>query len=249
MNLKLDELRKLLLQPEPPTMNVQERRSGSLGAFPSSRNREAEDDDDLPNTTGENSSMPNSLASEVLQYVSAAGPQESDGKPHYQLAHAVAKVFEPTRTFHESLARLSKSFEQVDILGQSAARALAPMKAFQDQVAQISQNFGPMKAFQDQLAQLAQNFEPMKGLHEQLSQIGHAFHDHLLELSRTLEPAKKLQHKVAELAHSLESVSALQEDFLRLADSFKVPPAPVTGAGEALSSDANGYPSGASRAA
>jgi uncharacterized phage infection (PIP) family protein YhgE len=229
MNLKLDELRKLLLQPEPPMIRVQERRSGS----PSPAIRQTDSGAETNNGTGRvepgdpaperGAAVANSLTSEVLNYVSNATQETgSEAKSQYQLAAAVAKVFEPTRTFQESLARLSKAFEQVDILGQSASRALAPMKAFAEQVAQIAQNFGPMKAFQDQLAQLATNFEPMKGLHEQLAQIGQAFHDHLIELSRTLEPAKKLQAKAAELAHGLDSVSEMQAEFDRLAETFKV---------------------------
>ena len=260
MNLKLDELRKLLLQPEPPMIRVQERRSGNFATIPPERlggngsesngsgggggsgsgSAAAEPN----NPSGERGAVvSNSLTSEVLNYVSGAtGENGGEAKSQYQLALAVAKVFEPTRTFQESLARLTKTFEQVDILGQSASRALAPMKAFADQVGQIAQNFGPMRAFQDQLAQLATNFEPMKGLHEQLAQIGQAFHDHLVELSRTLEPAKKLQSKVAELARSLESVSEMQEQFDRLAESFKVGAAPSNGAS---ADGVNGYANGA----
>jgi hypothetical protein len=243
MNLKLDELRKLLLQPEPPMIRVQERRNGNPTTIPSERHGSngGESSGAEPNISPveRGAVVSNSLTSEVLQYVSGANlDANGDGKSQYQLALAVAKVFEPTKTFQESLARLTKTFEQVDILGQSASRALAPMKAFADQVAQIAQNFGPMKAFQDQLAQLAANFEPMKGLHEQLAQIGHAFHDHLLELSRTLEPAKKLQSKVTELARSLESVSEMQEQFDKLAESFKVDATPANGT--AISAPANG---------
>src|SRR5579885_3620591 len=212
MNLKLDELRKLLLQPEPPMIRVQERRS--VSPFPAIRQSDSgaetnggtgrvEPSDPAPER---GAAVANSLTSEVLNYVSNATQETgSEAKSQYQLAAAVAKVFEPTRTFQESLARLSKAFEQVDILGQSASRALAPMKAFAEQVAQIAQNFGPMKAFQEQLAQ-----------------IGQAFHDHLIELSRTLEPAKKLQAKAAELARGLDSVSEMQAEFDRLAETFKV---------------------------
>jgi len=251
MNLKLDELRKLLLQPEPPMIRVQERRSGIPAANPSDR---ADRDGDESNGNGSGRGgggaepnnpavergaiVSNNLTSEVLQYVA----ENNEGKNQYQLALAVAKVFEPTKTFQESLARLTKTFEQVDILGQSASRALAPMKAFADQVAQIAQNFGPMKAFQDQLGQLANNFEPMKGLHEQLAQIGQAFHDHLLELAHTLEPAKKLQSKVTELARGLESVSEMQEQFERLAESFKVGAPSANGA---TTNGAAGYANGA----
>lgn len=246
MNLKLDELRKLLLQPEPPMIRVQERRSGSPATNSSGR-LGSKDSESNGNGGGEPNNpvvergavVSNNLTSEVLQYVSE---NNGDAKSQYQLALAVAKVFEPTKTFQESLARLTKTFEQVDILGQSASRALAPMKAFADQVAQIAQNFGPMKAFQDQLAQLATNFEPMKGLHEQLAQIGQAFHDHLLELARTLEPAKKLQSKVTELASSLEAVSEMQAEFDRLAESFKVGAAPANGASI---NGAGGYANGA----
>ena len=253
MNLKLDELRKLLLQPEPPMIRVHERRSVSPSPASSSGIRPADSNSDTNGGAGRiepnnpsverGAAVSNSLTSEVLNYVTNA-TQENGGeaKSQYQLALAVAKVFEPTRTFQESLARLTKTFEQVDILGQSASRALAPMKAFAEQVAQIAQNFGPMRAFQDQLAQLATNFEPMKGLHEQLAQIGQAFHDHLVELSRTLEPAKKLQSKVAELARSLESVSEMQAEFDRLAESFKVGPAP---AGAATPANGAGYANGA----
>lgn len=249
MNLKLDELRKLLLQPEPPMIRVQERRGGSPITTPSDRlsgsDSSGSGGDEPKNSAVERGAVvANSLTSEVLQYVA---DNSGDAKSQYQLAQAVAKVFEPTKTFQESLTRLTKTFEQVDILGQSASRALAPMKAFAEQVAQIAQNFGPMKAFQDQLAQLATNFEPMKGLHEQLAQIGQAFTAHLVELSRTLEPAKKLQSKVTELARSLESVSEMQEQFDRLAESFKVGAVPINGtsAHGSPANGAGGYANGA----
>ncbi|GEM_PF-7069538 len=258
MNLKLDELRKLLLQPEPPMIRVQERRSGSPIASPllgglSSNGTESNGDGDGSGSGVEPKNpsvergavVANSLTSEVLNYVTTAADGAAEAKSQYQLAAAVAKVFEPTRTFQESLTRLTKTFEQVDILGQSASRALAPMKAFAEQIAHIAQNFGPMKAFQDQLAQLASNFEPMKGLHEQLAQIGQAFHDHLIELSRTLEPARKLQGKVAELARGLESVSEMQAEFERLAESFKVGVAPSKDAPAAAAGNGGvGYANG-----
>lgn len=222
MSASIEELRKLLIRPQPATIHVGEGQAASSSALGTAR-------DNVNAEKEKASAVASSLTSEVLNYIAASGPDGSGGeKSGYQLAQVVGRIFEPAHAFRESIGALAKTFEQLDLIAQSASRALAPMRAFKEQIERVAESFGPMITFQNQLAQLARDFEPMKGLHEQLSQLGQAFHDHLVELSRALEPARKLHNKVVDLAEGLGLASEIQREFNQLAGAFKIPTEPAS---------------------
>src|SRR5579859_3357118 len=75
----------------------------------------------------------------------------------HELADAVGKVFEQTKAFQARLEDLGRIFEPIDRMGNSAVRAFAPLRGFQQQMAQLARSFEPMRTFQQQLSQLAQN--------------------------------------------------------------------------------------------
>jgi hypothetical protein len=242
MNLKLEELRKRLLDPVPgsgaPSSSVYRRSSSEL--YP----EQAHQAEEIPlaaDSTPAQASTPTSTApatpekpsvtSAVLDYVqrtATASEEESiDSDGQYQLAQAVAKVFEQTKTFQDRFAELNRTFEPIEQAGTAAAHALEPLKMFERQLVRLAESFQPMRAFQFQLAELAQTFEPMKGLQQQLAQLSEAFQIHLARLAKSLDPAKEFQAELLKLARAFDPVADLQRQFVGLVDTFKAAPIPA----------------------
>jgi hypothetical protein len=240
MNLKLEELRKRLLEPIPgqngPNSSLYRHSSSEL--YPT----EVHEPEDVPlessqaqQTEGVNppgkpeaeGAQRKSVTSAVLQYVeqaAAANPGEAesmDENGQYQVAQAVAKVFEQTKLFQDRLAELNSMFEPIERAGEAAVRTFEPLRSFQQQLMQLAESFGPMRDFQLQLAQLARTFEPMKGLQQQLAQISEAFQIHLTRLTSSLEPAKRFQAELIKLSLAFEPVNDLQKQFAELAERFR----------------------------
>jgi hypothetical protein len=164
--------------------------------------------------------------SAVLEYVkqtAASAPlrETMEQNSQYQLAQAVARVFEQTKNFQDHFADLTRMFEPVESVSMAALGSIEPLRSFEQQLAQFARSFEPMRAFQSQLAQLAQTFEPMKGLQEQLSQVSEAFQVHLGRLAKSLEPAKEFQLELLRLARAFDSVADLQGQFARLGETFR----------------------------
>src|SRR5579859_7511293 len=59
---------------------------------------------------------------------SRGGRTASGAKP---MVEAVAKIFEQTKTFKPRFDELGEAIEQIERLGEAAARTFAPLKAFQ----------------------------------------------------------------------------------------------------------------------
>ena len=239
MNLKLEELRKRLLDPTPtstaPPAETIYKRSAELPS--SSRpdvvvngvNAGERGSTSAPETP-QPTAQPDSLAGTALQGAEA-------GNSRYQLAQAVSKVFESTRQYQEQLADLGKSFDTIEQLARAAANAFEPIRAFRDQMEKLSSTFEPMRSFQEQLGTLAESFEPMKALHEQIAMLGEAFQINLAQLAGAMEPARNFQVQLAGLARSFEAVDELQGQFLQLSESFGVASKAGNGASGASVSD------------
>jgi uncharacterized phage infection (PIP) family protein YhgE len=232
MNLKLEELRKRLLDPtaSPTTAQAETiyKRSAESTSPPEAPVATNGADAAAPGSTQlretqQPTAAPDSLASTVLQYVGETGSTSSSdpGKSRYQLAQAVTKVFESTKQYQERLADLANSFEAIEQTAQSAARAFEPIRAFRAQMEKLSSTFEPMRSFQEQLGTLAESFEPMKALHEQIAMLAEAFQINLAQFARSMEPAKKFQLELAKLAKTFEAVGELQGQFQDLAETFR----------------------------
>ena len=246
MNLKLEELRKRLLQPVPtpavagpvPAGNSVYRHNPNeiymikqRSAEPEAEHTQTEEPAVEPSECEQPVAPANSVASAMLRYVEQAAMVNSgdevevmDPNGQYQLAGAVGKVFEQTKAFQDRFLALNQMFEPIERLGEAAARSLEPLQAFHEQLSQLAETFEPMKTFQVQLAQLAQTFEPMKGLQSQFAQISEAFQIHLGKLTKSLEPAKEFQNELSKLISAFDPVSELQQKFEALAERFKEVP-------------------------
>lgn len=249
MNLKLEELRKRLLDPLPgsvPASSVYRHSSSEL--YP----EQAQPAEEIPLSAAERESAPRqvsaptspipmaaqekpSVTTAVLDYVqqTVAGAEEEamDANGQYQLAQAVAKVFEQTRTSQERFAELERMFEPIEQAGAAAARAIESLTTFERQLAQLAGSFEPMRAFQAQLAQLAQSFEPMRVLQRQLAQLSEAFQLHLGMLAKSLDPAREFQARLLKVTRAFDSVEDLRQRFTSLMETFKAEPIEPIGNG------------------
>ena len=156
----------------------------------------------------------------------ARSPVPSGAIGQNELADAVGKVFEQTKALQTRLEDLNRIFNPIDRVGNSAARAFAPLRGFQKQMAQVAQSFEPMRAFQAQLSQIAQTFEPMKALEDQLSRLANSFQSHIADLIKALEPAKQLRERIQHLSEAFDEATELQEQFSELYEAFQLNPAP-----------------------
>jgi hypothetical protein len=134
---------------------------------------------------------------------------------------AVAEVFEPTKVFHERLAKLVPAFDEVDRLGKEAIAAFELVSELADHLTQFARAYTPVKAFHGDVTLLAQKFDPLKGIQNQLVEMSRSFHDHLKYLADTLEPASKLQERLAQLARAFEPAIELKQRFQELAREFE----------------------------
>ncbi len=229
MNLKLEELRKRLLDPSTAGSSQGEtiyRRSAEGGGSSEpataaiSSASAADGSRSTPVRESQNAAQPSAVAGTVLH---VGGDEDKGGaKSRYPVAQAVAKVFESTRMHQERLAELSKSFDSIEQMAQAATRAFEPIRAFHAQMEKLSSSFEPMRSFQEQLGTMAETFEPMKALHEQMVQMAEAFQVNLAQFARSLEPAKNLQAQLTELAKTFEMVGDLQGQFVKLSEAFRV---------------------------
>ncbi len=240
MSLKLDELRKRLLQQEQPSEQNQPD-DQRLQA-----NTDSPRDEAVPPASARKEIAP--LAPESAPQPEPqipppttprparpreAAPPASVGAP--QISEAVARVFEQTGAFQRRLKELGAMFEPIERVGKAAADSFASLNTFHDQLAKLGRSlntfhdqlaklgrsFEPMKAFQAQLADLAQTFEPMRALQDQLSQIGDSFQLEIAQLANALEPARLFREKITELARAFDPVGELDEGFRALRNSFR----------------------------
>lgn len=226
MSLKLDELRKRLLQQEQPSdqnhpddqqpqgLTYSPREAvppaptpKEIAAPPIAPESAPQPEQQIPPTVTPHPSRPREAA-----------PPPSVGAP--QISEAVARVFEQTEAFQSRLNELRAMFEPIERVAKAAADSFDPLSAFRDQLAQLGRSFEPMKAFQAQLADLAQTFEPMRALQDQLSQIADSFQLEIAQLAKALEPAKLFRQKIVDLAKAFDPVGGLDEGFRALRDSF-----------------------------
>jgi DNA repair exonuclease SbcCD ATPase subunit len=228
MSLKLDELRKRLLQEQPSDPNQSDDQSPRVLTYPTRHEAAA------PASVGEeiaSAPPPAPVSAATPERQIQPPPTPHQGRPRGaatpmsasepQLSEAVAKVFEQTEGLQSRLKELQAMFEPIERVGQAVAESFAPLSAFRDQLAQLGRTFEPMKAFQTQLADLAQTFEPMRALQDQLSQIANSFQLEIAQLANALEPAKLFREKIADLAKAFDPVGELDEGFRALRDSFQ----------------------------
>lgn len=254
MNLKLEELRRRLLEPvvTPPgqSTSVYKRSSADLAVVTHKLSEATGEVKELkaaaPVTVPAGTSVyqppvapkindgkvfaastPNGIREAALRYAENASADASPGEDsmesnsQYQVAQAVSKVFEQVKAFENRFVELTKTFEPVEALAQSAAKSFTPLRSFHEQLAQLSRSFEPMREFQIQLAELAQSFAPMKGLQHQLALLSDAFEININQLVRSLEPAKEFQTQLIKLARAFEPATDLANDFAALADTFR----------------------------
>ncbi len=235
MSLKLDELRKRLLQQQ-----SQDGNAGSSADTPaSSRGADSVKSVDpkesgltavdLPaaklleasSTNGVNLEVaPKRDESNISMPARQSAPSIKGDETQDQLADAVAKVFEETTNFEGRLDELRRMFNLVEQVGGSAEELFGPLRAFHGQLSQLARSFEPMRAFQSQLAQLAETFEPMKVLHDQLAQVADSFKQHLEQLVHALDPAKEFRDRILRLAAIFDQASELQVQFRDLYSAF-----------------------------
>jgi hypothetical protein len=239
MSLRLEELRRRLLQPgpSPAATYTAMKRDPEAALTPDSGSPTASTNGFA---TSESESAPmkqqytdpqrslqdeqlNGKAGGEIRHAPAAERVESGD----DLAQAVAKLFAPARQCQERFAEIATSSVSILELTNSTADLYEPLKKFRDHIQRLSTSYGSMRAFQDELGVLAESFEPVRVLHEKIVQLADAVQAHLADLAKSLEPAAMLRAQIARLTAILDSVGELQAQFYDMSTSFG--PSAMTG--------------------
>lgn len=138
-----------------------------------------------------------------------------------ELADSVAKLFEQTKTFQVRFDELAQAIDLIERMTESAARLFGPLRSFHSQLSQLAVSFESMRAFQGQLAHLGKTFEPMRLLHDQLTQLSDGIQMHVAQLVKSLDPAKDFRDRISALARAMDQASELQADFGELYSTFR----------------------------
>jgi hypothetical protein len=229
MNLRLEELRRRLLEPSAlPNGNKTVYWRSSLPTVPNLPAGEVVDI--LATNAGgvEAPAAPESVTDAVLQYVQQAAPvtpaYQDTVEPagsQYHLAQAVSKVFDQSRSFEESVIGVQQMIEPMKQAGSALSRSLDPLKHLQEQIRELGKAFDSIRSFRDQIATLAVSFEPMKSLEQQVAQFSQAFDVHLQRLSRSLETARSFKTELLNLARQFDAVDDLQNQFQLIAETYR----------------------------
>jgi len=148
-----------------------------------------------------------------------------------QVIESVGKLFEQTKTFQVRFDELTQAIDVIERLTESAGRLFGPLRAFHTQLSQLSASFESMRSFQAQLAELGKTFEPMKIVHDQLAQLSESVQSNLAQLVKALDPAKDFRDRIITLANTLEQANELQADFGELYSTFRAGSASVSDGG------------------
>jgi hypothetical protein len=246
MSLKLDELRKRLLQQ--PLDN-------GLGPAPSSTATDEAVDEQQPEAVEKVSSKPELKAVEparpsestAVKTIEIGQPKERPaaakegnftallGRPNIAavpkpdtllngtpVIDSVGKLFEQTKTFQVRFDELTQGLDVIERMTESTVRLFGPLRVFHGQLSQLAVSFESMRAFQSQLAELGKTFEPMKLVHDQLAQLSESIQTNLAALVKALDPAKDFRDRIMTLVRTLEQASELQADFGELYSAFRV---------------------------
>ena len=249
-SLKLEELRRRLLQPDsvdpvPLTIKSGRQVSSTLPIFvqqlvdEGARQKNTLTNEEYP--SAQSSSEAVSLSEPIVlekdgEAAAAAGsnpkalaaPTEkaighTDVSSANPLTLAIDKLFEPARQCQQRLREITQSCEVINQLARSTLELCQPLRNFGDRLRKLSKAFLAIRTFRDELNILAESFEPIAILNKQIVQLEGAIQAEIAEMAMTLESTKTLRARIAELEQSVDSVSELESQFLELSRCFAAP--------------------------
>ncbi len=240
-SLKLEELRRRLLQPDsvdpvPLTIKSGRQVSSTLPIFV----QQLVDEGARQKNTLTNEEHPSSQSSSEAVSLSEPIVLEKDGEAAAAagsnpkvlaaptekaigLALAIDKLFEPARQCQQRLREITQSCEVINQLARSTLELCQPLRNFGDRLRKLSKAFLAIRTFRDELNILAESFEPIAILNKQIVQLEGAIQAEIAEMAMTLESTKTLRARIAELEQSVDSVSELESQFLELSRCFAAP--------------------------
>ncbi len=135
-------------------------------------------------------------------------------------------MFEPLKRFELEVSDIAKIAEPLEKVLNRIAMTVSEIKSFYSEMERLSRAYDGIRTFQAALSS-----DGSRELREQLDALGGAFYDNLKMVSALIEPAKEFQLRITELAKLFEGLQPLQEQFDKLAESFK--PASVSAPAQA----------------
>lgn len=236
MSLKLDELRKRLLQQPPPELAALERHHPTIVAAvdpavvcvaktaePSASISEAESAKALVATaqkspiTDERKPANSASPATELPPSGASHPEPAISHPIIAEPLSASEVAPPESQIAEAVARVFEETATVQLRFDALTGTFAELGRIG---AAAEEAIEPLRAFHARLAELAEAFGPMRALQAQLGRMAETFepmkalHDQISRL------ADSIQNHLAELVNTLEPALVFRGRILSLARSF-----------------------------
>jgi hypothetical protein len=248
MDLKLEELRKRLLQPVPasptsyptlesgrevwsasplfsqqsPTENSQDtrhRRASAPEENPSERS--AAEIMSLTESAHQNTGDQAAAVATDVDVRGAAAVPKVDGRADGTPANELARAIDNLfEPVRHCLGEIPQACEAVSQLTRPTLEMCQPLRNFRDHLQRLSGSFASMRTFRYELDVLAESVEPIGVLNRQTIQLEDAVQAQLAEVVKTLESTKTLRMRIAELGRTVDSASELEAQFLELSRNF-----------------------------
>lgn len=134
------------------------------------------------------------------------------------LTEAAVKMFEPLKRFEVEVSDIAKIAEPLEKVLNRVSLTVSEIKTFYSEMERVSKAYDGIRTFQAALSS-----DASRELRGQLDALAATFCENLKIVSALIEPAKEFQARIAELAKLFEGLQPLQEQFEKLAESFKPP--------------------------
>lgn len=136
------------------------------------------------------------------------------------LSDAAVKMFEPLKRFEVEVSDIAKIAEPLEKVLNRVSLTVSEIRTFHSDMERMSKAYDGIRTFQAALSS-----DASRELREQLDALAATFYENLKVVSALIEPAKEFQARIAELSKLFEGLQPLQEQFDKLAESFKPPQA------------------------
>lgn len=215
MEIRLEELRRRLLEPSAPATSPTVYQQG---ASPVARSQVHGAELPIPNAReayapaalvfATRGRPHRGVAAAVRQYLGRSHLAENQIAPsHQELTQSVAEIFERMRGFEERAAALRAMIEPVKRAVELTAQAADPLPGFEERIIGVAKAFEAAITAQSRVTPLARSFEPIQYLEKQVAQFAHAFGDHLKRLATALDETHALR---AELITMVEALAPME---------------------------------------
>jgi len=232
MHPTLDELRKRLTGPSPPSTSpgyktpkrsaeIQSPAAKALQAPPiNSSDRPTDLEPEFPTESSTRSPSISQSTSDGERNQPKLETSLETQKSLHGLGSALAELFDPARQCRMRFLEIRVGAEIMEHLTRQVIELHRPLMEFRDHMQRLSASFESMRRFRTELQEVAGSFGPARTLHQQMTELTQSVEANLAEVAHGLEPVAGLQNDLTTLAAAIDDIGELQAQFRELGKAF-----------------------------